>query len=78
MDRLRTSGRGRLAIIVGAGIFGVTAALELRRRGYEVSLLDPGPLPHPLATSTDISKMVRSDYGDDELFTAMAEESIEG
>ena len=65
-------------IVVGAGIFGVTAALELRRRGHEVSLLDPGPLPHPLATSTDISKMVRMDYGDDELFTALAEESIEG
>ena len=64
--------------MVGAGIFGVTAALEFRRRDYDVSLLDPGPLPHPLATSTDISKMVRMDYGDDELFTALAEESIEG
>lgn len=56
----------------------MTAALELRRRGYGVSLLDPGPLPHPLATSTDISKIVRMDYGDDELFTDLAEESIEG
>ncbi len=36
-------------IIIGSGIFGVTAAIELRRRGHAVQLLDPGPLPHPLA-----------------------------
>ena len=78
MDRTASPERGDTVIVVGAGIFGVTAALELRRRGYGVSLLDPGPLPHPLATSTDISKMVRMDYGDDEVFTALAEESIEG
>lgn len=55
-------------LIVGGGIIGVTAALELRRRGYEVTLIDPGPLPHPEASSTDISKMVRMDYGSDELY----------
>ncbi|MFT5145105.1 MAG: glycine/D-amino acid oxidase-like deaminating enzyme, partial [Thalassolituus oleivorans] len=36
-------------LIIGGGVFGVTAALELRARGYSVSLVDPGPLPHPLA-----------------------------
>ncbi len=46
-------------LIVGAGIYGVTAALELRSRGHRVSLIDPGPIPHPLAASTDISKVVR-------------------
>ena len=65
-------------IVVGAGIFGLTAALELRRRGHTVSLLDSGPVPHPLATSTDISKMVRMDYGRDELYTALGEQAIEG
>jgi glycine/D-amino acid oxidase-like deaminating enzyme len=54
--------------IVGAGIFGVTAALELRRRGYPVSLFDPGPLPHPQAASTDISKVVRMDYGTEDFY----------
>jgi sarcosine oxidase / L-pipecolate oxidase len=34
-------------LVIGAGIFGVTTALELRARGYQVALLDPGPLPHP-------------------------------
>src|SRR2546428_6030061 len=50
-------------IVVGAGIFGVTAALELVRRGWRVTLVDPGPIPHPRAASTDISKVIRMAYG---------------
>src|SRR6266567_8903954 len=64
-------------IVVGAGINGVTAAIELRRRGHKVTLIDPGPLPHPLAASTDISKAVRAAYGADEEYTELAERSIE-
>jgi len=56
----------RSVIVVGAGIFGVTAALELNRRDYAVSLFDPGPLPHVNAASNDISKVIRMDYGADE------------
>jgi glycine/D-amino acid oxidase-like deaminating enzyme len=63
-------------VIVGAGINGVTAAIELKKRGHKISLLDPGPLPHPLAASTDISKAVRAAYGNDEDYTALAERSI--
>jgi sarcosine oxidase / L-pipecolate oxidase len=64
-------------IVVGAGINGVTAAIELKKRGHRVSLIDPGPLPHPLAASTDISKAVRAAYGTDEEYAALAERSIE-
>jgi glycine/D-amino acid oxidase-like deaminating enzyme len=64
-------------IIVGAGINGVTAAIELKQRGHNVVLVDPGPLPHPLAASTDISKAVRAAYGDDEDYTVLAERCIE-
>src|SRR5262249_53137209 len=63
-------------IVVGAGINGVTAAIELRRRGHEVVLADPGPLPNPLAASTDISKAVRAAYGADEDYTELAERAI--
>ncbi len=62
--------------VVGAGINGVTAAIELKKRGHEVILIDPGPLPHPLAASTDISKAVRAAYGADEDYTELAERSI--
>lgn len=63
-------------IIVGAGIFGVTAALELRLRGYSVALFDPGPLPRPEASSTDISKIIRMDYGTDEFYTELMEVAL--
>jgi glycine/D-amino acid oxidase-like deaminating enzyme len=65
-------------LVAGAGVFGVTAAIELRKRGHAVQLADPGPLPHPLAASSDISKVVRLEYGDDEAYTALAENAIEG
>src|SRR5438067_2178312 len=63
-------------IVVGAGINGVTSAIELKKRGHKVVLVDPGPLPHALAASTDISKAVRAAYGADEDYTALAERSI--
>jgi glycine/D-amino acid oxidase-like deaminating enzyme len=63
-------------IVVGAGINGVTSAIELRKRGHKVVLVDPGPLPHPLAASTDISKAVRAAYGPDKDYTALAERCI--
>jgi sarcosine oxidase / L-pipecolate oxidase len=66
-----------IAIVVGAGINGVTAAIELKKRGHQVTLIDPGPLPHPLAASTDISKAVRAAYGTDKEYTAMARRSID-
>jgi glycine/D-amino acid oxidase-like deaminating enzyme len=64
------------AIVIGAGINGVTAAIELKQRGHRVLLVDPGPLPHPLAASTDISKAIRAAYGPDEDYSALAERAI--
>jgi glycine/D-amino acid oxidase-like deaminating enzyme len=65
-------------VVVGAGIFGVTAAIVLRTRGHDVTIVDPGPIPHPLAESTDISKIVRLDYGADEAYTEMMESALDG
>jgi glycine/D-amino acid oxidase-like deaminating enzyme len=65
-------------LIVGGGMFGLTAAIELSSRGRRVGLIDPGPIPHPMAASTDISKVVRMAYGADELYTEMGEQSIAG
>jgi len=70
--------RGVRVLVIGGGIFGITCALELHARRCAVTLVDPGPLPHPLAESTDISKIVRCDYGADEDYTALGERALDG
>jgi glycine/D-amino acid oxidase-like deaminating enzyme len=65
-------------LVVGGGIFGATATLALRARGFELIWLDRGALPHPLAESTDLSKVVRIDYGADEDYTALGERALDG
>ncbi|MFN7976403.1 MAG: FAD-dependent oxidoreductase [Acidobacteriota bacterium] len=66
----------RRVVVVGGGIFGAAAAVELSRRGDDVTMVDPGPVPHPLAESTDISKVVRLDYGAEEIYTELAERAL--
>src|SRR6185295_12439773 len=68
----------RSIVIVGAGVFGLTAAWELSLRLWQVVVIDPGSVPRPAAASTDISKVVRADYGRDELYTEMAETALSG
>ncbi|KAE8307947.1 FAD dependent oxidoreductase [Aspergillus transmontanensis] len=52
-------------IIVGAGVFGLATALELRTRGYQhVFVLDRHMPPVPDGSSVDISKIIRVDYAD--------------
>ncbi len=65
-------------VVVGSGIFGVTGAVELARRGHAVTLLEAGAIPHPLAESTDVSKAVRMDYGADELYASEMERALDG
>lgn len=72
--------------IAGAGVFGAGAAVELAARGYSVTLADPGLgrdaegalVPAPLAESTDISKVVRLDYGGDLATIARMEVALAG
>jgi glycine/D-amino acid oxidase-like deaminating enzyme len=63
-------------VVAGAGVFGVSAAIALSSRGWEVDLVDPGPLPRPEAASTDISKIVRMDYGSDALYSELMERAL--
>jgi glycine/D-amino acid oxidase-like deaminating enzyme len=66
------------AVVVGGGVFGATSALELRTRGWDVTLLDPHPLPYEGASSFDVSKIVRMDYGSDVFYHELAELALEG
>lgn len=63
-------------VVVGGGAFGAISALELANRGHRVTLLDRRPGPHPDASSTDISKMIRMDYGPDVFYHELAEAAL--
>ncbi|HFA48978.1 MAG TPA: FAD-dependent oxidoreductase [Bacteroidetes bacterium] len=65
-------------LVIGGGIFGLGTAIELCKRKYSVCILDAGKIPNPLAASTDISKVVRMEYGSDVEYMQMAIESING
>lgn len=51
------------AIVVGAGIAGLSAAWALNRRGFEVSVFEQGPIPNPRGTSHDEHRITRYAYG---------------
>src|SRR5919205_1250173 len=59
--------------IVGAGIFGLAAALELRARGHDVTIFEQGETPNERASSTDVSKTIRRLYGANETYVELAE-----
>ena len=83
----------RRALIVGAGVFGVSSALALRRRDLahhlaspelphlysSITILDASPtLPSPLSASSDLNRIVRADYASDLLYTRLALAAIAG
>ncbi|HEX9887137.1 MAG TPA: FAD-dependent oxidoreductase [Longimicrobiales bacterium] len=70
--------RASTAIVVGGGVFGLAAALELRRRRWSVRLVEAEPIPGSQGASADVSKLVRMDYGSDGFMTALAELAIAG
>ncbi|KAL1964461.1 hypothetical protein VTN77DRAFT_6887 [Rasamsonia byssochlamydoides] len=64
-------------VIVGAGVFGLTTALELRQRGYKnITVLDRMMPPVPDGSSVDISRIVRYDYSDP-FYAELAREAVD-
>ncbi|MGD9979971.1 MAG: FAD-dependent oxidoreductase [Hyphomonadaceae bacterium] len=66
----------RRAIVVGAGVFGSWTAEHLRRAGWSVLLVDRMGPANARASSGGESRMTRSDYGPDEIYTRMAVDSL--
>jgi hypothetical protein len=65
-------------LIIGAGVFGLSTALELSRRGYSnITILDRHVPPVPDGSSVDISRVVRPDYAD-AFYARMGMEAIAG
>lgn len=60
--------------IIGAGVFGLGAAIELRERGHDITVFDQGKVPYEKATSTDVSKGIRRTwYGDSGPYVELVE-----
>ncbi len=62
-------------IVVGGGIAGTMTALELQRRGEQVTLIDRWEPGHARASSTDYNRVIRAISGRDEFYTRWARES---
>lgn len=45
--------------VVGAGIFGMSSAVELSLRNHRVTVFEQGQVPNELASSTDVGKIIR-------------------
>lgn len=63
------------AVIVGAGIVGLSTAWALIRSGHEVVVLEQGVIPNPLSASFDQHRMIRPHYGNQIGYTRMAGEA---
>jgi sarcosine oxidase len=62
--------------VVGAGVFGAWTARKLQDAGKKVILIDAWGPAHARASSGGESRMTRSSYGSDEVYTRMALESL--
>lgn len=54
----------RNIVVIGAGVFGLSTALDLAQNGFAVTVLDRSMPPVPDGSSVDISRVIRFDYGD--------------
>ncbi|GAN00373.1 sarcosine oxidase [alpha proteobacterium U9-1i] len=67
---------GYNSIVVGAGVFGAWTAEHLRRAGQRVLLVDQMGPANARASSGGESRMTRSGYGRDAIYTRMALDSL--
>jgi glycine/D-amino acid oxidase-like deaminating enzyme len=63
-------------VVVGAGVFGTWIAWSLRRLGQRVLLVDGAGPAHARASSGGESRLTRTIYGPDEIYTRMAWDSL--
>lgn len=79
--RPRNAGRASRIVVIGAGVWGTSTALELAKRGAQVVLVDQYGPGNSRSTSGDETRGIRSSYGDragatGELWTRWAREAI--
>ncbi len=63
-------------IVIGAGAFGAWSAWFLSRRGHRVTLIDAYGPANPRASSADHSRVIRSGYGRDAVYSQWARDAL--
>ncbi|MDG2534173.1 FAD-dependent oxidoreductase [Sphingomonas sp. HITSZ_GF] len=63
-------------IVVGAGVFGAWTAWTLQRRGEKVLLVDAFGAAHARSSSGGETRLIRTEYAGNELYTRWAWESL--
>jgi len=63
-------------VVVGGGIMGLAAARAAAAAGHAVELIEQGPLPNPLASSWDHSRLIRYTYGAKHGYAAMVRDAF--
>lgn len=64
-------------VVIGAGVFGVWTAYQLKRNGQSVLLLDAYGPGNSRASSGGESRIMRLGYGPDEIYTRSAQRSFQ-
>ena len=70
------TGSGWDVIVVGAGVFGAWTAWNLQRRGNKVLLLDAWGAAHARASSGGETRLIRTEYAGNALYTRWAWDSL--
>ena len=65
--------RAPQAIVVGAGIVGLSAARALLAEGYRVEVIEQGPVPNAHGSSVDSSRLIRHTYGTQHGYAALVD-----
>jgi sarcosine oxidase len=64
-------------IVVGGGSFGAWTALQLRRRGRQVALIEAHAPGHNRSSSGGESRIIRMGYGPNEIYTRWSKRALE-
>ena len=62
-------------VVVGAGVMGAWTALQARRQGWRITLIDAFGAGHSRATSGDETRIIRASHGADQLYARWSREA---